>query len=80
MFSTTHIFKSRKHLLAAADAVVEFSTLGEYRVMIEGAEAAENVVGLWDEPIEWSSPVRAARPECTLPRVHDRGKALALAH
>ncbi len=65
--------------LRGADFVVEFSTLGEYRVGLS-EEVRENVTpeDLWSVDVEWTVPRGQSRGECRLPRVHDRGATLAI--
>ncbi|MBJ7348500.1 MAG: hypothetical protein JHC87_08030 [Thermoleophilaceae bacterium] len=68
---------------ALADAVVEFSTLGEYRLVIEEAvvsSAQSDLTDIWALEVEWPTATRSRTPaSCSLPRSHDRGTALAFA-
>jgi hypothetical protein len=64
--------------LSTADLLVEFSTLGEYRVgVVEETHVVARPQDLWSADVEWTVPPSHARGECRLPRIHDRGTKLA---
>lgn len=68
------------YFLLGLDRLVDFATLGEYRVVFGddtdrvGASADRKSVSpdeIWATDIEWSSTARS-RGECSLPRARDR--------
>jgi hypothetical protein len=61
------------------DLVVDFATLGEYRV-VTGAPVREvEEADLWATDVDWKQPERAtAQRGCSLPRARDRKLARAI--
>ena len=60
----------------SVDVVVDFATLGEYRVLAGSAPRRVEREDIWAIDVEWSAPDRA-RSECSLPRARDRRLARA---
>lgn len=61
--------------LIGVDRIVDFATLGEYRVVTGSAPKAVAEGDIWATDIEWDSPVASGarvRPACRLPRARDR--------
>lgn len=78
-------------LAQVADVVVEFATLGEYRVFVDAAVGCkpgvdrepevrreQGIEDLWADDVNWTSTPRRREVSCRLPRAHDRGARLAL--
>ena len=66
------------------DLVVDFATLGEYRVIGERdravhANADQSEARLWTADVEWQPAPRARAVECRLPRLHDRAREFSAA-
>ncbi len=62
-------------LLKGLDLVVDFATLGEYRVVTEVERRPVKDGDVWAEDIEWSAPPRrraSTETTCSLPRARDR--------
>jgi hypothetical protein len=62
-------------LIKGFDLVVDFATLGEYRVITDAPRREVASRDLWATDIEWSAPVRNESirgVECKLPRARDR--------
>lgn len=49
------------------DFVVDFATLGEYRVVTDAPRKTVRARDVWATDIEWSSRPRQREIECTLP-------------
>lgn len=54
------------------DLVIDFATLGEYRVVTDAPRRPVRSEDLWARGIEWSAPPRTREIECRLPRARDR--------
>lgn len=54
------------------DLVVDFATLGEYRVIGDRERAVQSEERLWSADVDWQPAPRAREVECSLPRLHDR--------
>ena len=62
-------------MLLGIDRVVDFATLGEYRVVTGSAPKQVQESDIWAVDIEWDANVSTAarlRPDCSLPRARDR--------
>lgn len=62
-------------VLLGIDRIVDFATLGEYRVVTGGAPKIVDDNDIWADDIEWDAHVSTAarvRPSCSLPRARDR--------
>ena len=57
------------------DLVIDFATLGEYRVVTDAPRKMVNARDVWATDIEWSSRPRQREIECSLPRARDRALA-----
>jgi len=57
------------------DLVVDFATLGEYRVVTDAPRKAVRSRDVWATDIEWTSRPRQREVECSLPRARDRALA-----
>ncbi|MBI2691894.1 MAG: hypothetical protein HYX29_08135 [Solirubrobacterales bacterium] len=57
------------------DLVVDFATLGEYRVITDFPRRKVRSRDIWATDIEWSSRPRQREIECSLPRARDRALA-----
>lgn len=57
------------------DLVIDFATLGEYRVVTDAPRRTVRSRDVWATDIEWSSRPRAREIECSLPRARDRAFA-----
>jgi hypothetical protein len=70
-----------KHMNSAItrslDFVVDFATLGEYRVIGDqiNDDSAEN--RLWSSDVEWQPAPRSREVECHLPRLHNRATTMS---
>ncbi len=54
------------------DLVIDFATLGEYRVVTDLPRRPVDQRDIWARDIEWSQGVRSREIECSLPRARDR--------
>lgn len=62
-------------MLLGIDRIVDFATLGEYRVVTGAAPKQVQESDIWAVDIEWDVSVSTAariRPTCSLPRARDR--------
>lgn len=62
-------------MLLGIDRIVDFATLGEYRVVTGSAPKQVQDRDIWAVDIEWDANVTSAarlRPTCSLPRARDR--------
>lgn len=62
-------------ILFGIDRIVDFATLGEYRVVTGSANKNVDERDIWATDIEWDTPVSVGvriRPTCSLPRARDR--------
>lgn len=67
-------------VLLGIDRIVDFATLGEYRVVTGSAPKQVRDSDIWAVDIEWDTHVTGAavssaarvRPSCSLPRARDR--------
>lgn len=62
-------------VLLGIDRIVDFATLGEYRVVTGTAPKKVDQRDIWAIDIEWDSAVSGSarvRPTCSLPRARDR--------
>lgn len=62
-------------MLLGIDRIVDFATLGEYRVVTGAAPKQVQDSDIWEVDIEWDANVTSAarlRPSCSLPRARDR--------
>lgn len=71
-----------KNFYKSLDLVVDFATLGEYRVIGDCETGARsNAVSadesLWAADVDWQSAPRTREIECSLPRARDRARARA---
>ena len=57
------------------DLVVDFATLGEYRVVTDAPRKKVHARDVWATDIEWSQRPRQREIECSLPRARDRALA-----
>jgi hypothetical protein len=63
---------------SSVDVVVDFATLGEYRVITESAPRRVDAVDIWATDVEWSPAERTRTSSaCSLPRARDRKLARA---
>lgn len=62
-------------MLLGIDRIVDFATLGEYRVVTGAAPKQVQESDIWAVDIEWDANVTAStrlRSSCSLPRARDR--------
>lgn len=63
-------------LIKGLDLVIDFATLGEYRVVTDEVRRPVDERDIWASDIDWSAPAAGRRREpaveCTLPRARDR--------
>lgn len=59
-------------LIKQLDLVIDFATLGEYRIVTDLPRRPVPVRDLWARDIEWSQPTRGRETVCRLPRARDR--------
>lgn len=62
-------------VLLGIDRIVDFATLGEYRVVTGSAPKSVQENDIWAQDLEWDAHVSTAarvRPSCSLPRARDR--------
>lgn len=65
-------------LLKSIDLVVDFATLGEYRVIEDvGPQDVAAADTVWGADVSWQSAPRSREIECSLPRARDRALARA---
>jgi hypothetical protein len=57
------------------DLVVDFATLGEYRVVTDAPVRTVKDRDVWATDIEWSQAVRQRDSKCSLPRARERNWA-----
>jgi hypothetical protein len=62
-------------LLRSLDLVIDFATLGEYRVVTDAQRRAVAPSDRWADGIEWCSGPRRRDVPCSLPRARDRALA-----
>ena len=62
-------------LTDAVDLMIDFATLGEYRVVTDSPRRTVRARDVWATDIEWSSRPRQREIECSLPRARDRALA-----
>lgn len=65
--------KVNNKIVRGVDFVIDFATLGEYRVVTDNPRRPVDERNLWARDVEWTSPRRTRALECSLPRVHNRG-------
>jgi hypothetical protein len=62
----------------SVDVVIDFATLGEYRVVTESAPRNVEAADIWATDVEWSAAERTRTGSaCSLPRARDRKLARA---
>ncbi len=54
------------------DLVIDFATLGEYRVVTDIPRRPVAMRDIWARDIEWTQGPRSREIECSLPRARDR--------
>lgn len=54
------------------DLVIDFATLGEYRVVTDAPRRSVAAADVWAKDIEWSQTPRTREIKCSLPRARDR--------
>lgn len=54
------------------DLVIDFATLGEYRVVTDIPRRPVAKRDIWARDIEWSQASRSREVTCSLPRARDR--------
>ena len=59
-------------IVKGVDRVVDFATLGEYRVVTDAPARTVAERDVWATDIEWSGTPRSRGVECSLPRARDR--------
>lgn len=62
-------------VLLGIDRIVDFATLGEFRVVTGAPPRTVADRDIWAIDIEWDTPIAAGariRPACSLPRARDR--------
>lgn len=57
------------------DLVVDFATLGEYRVVTDAPRKKVRSRDVWAADLEWTTRPRQREIECSLPRARDRALA-----
>lgn len=62
-------------LLKGLDLVIDFATIGEYRVVTDNPRRPVAAGNLWAQGIDWTTPARNRSVECSLPRARDRALA-----
>jgi hypothetical protein len=60
------------------DLVIDFATLGEYRVVTDAPARTVAAEDIWAEDIEWTTGPRRRETACSLPRARDRKLARAV--
>jgi hypothetical protein len=60
------------------DIVIDFATLGEYRLVTETPRRPVRNKDLWARDLDWTPGARSREVTCTLPRARDRARARAL--
>lgn len=65
-------FSPENPFVKSLDLVIDFATLGEYRVVTDAPRRPVAERDLWAKDIDWSQPARSNEIKCTLPRAHDR--------
>ena len=60
------------------DLVVDFATLGEYRVVTDSPRRSVAKQDIWADEIEWTTGPRRRETSCSLPRARDRKLARAV--
>jgi hypothetical protein len=66
---------AENRFVKSLDLVVDFATLGEYRVVTDAPRRTVRARDVWATDIEWSSRPRQREIECSLPRARDRALA-----
>jgi hypothetical protein len=61
--------------IKSLDLVIDFATLGEYRVVTDAPRRPVRSQDLWAKDIDWSQGTRTRHIECSLPRARDRARA-----
>ncbi|MGH2906894.1 MAG: hypothetical protein ACRDKI_09040 [Solirubrobacterales bacterium] len=61
-----------KTFYESLDMIIDFATLGEYRVITQSVPRTVAADDVWATDIEWSTPSERSRDECRLPRARDR--------
>jgi hypothetical protein len=59
------------------DFVVDFATLGEYRVIGDQITDDNAEDRLWSSDVEWQPAPRSREVECHLPRLHNRASMMS---
>lgn len=54
------------------DLVIDFATLGEYRVVTDTPRRSVAEQDIWAKDIDWSQAPRTREINCSLPRARDR--------
>ncbi|MGK2877726.1 MAG: hypothetical protein ACSLFF_03985 [Solirubrobacterales bacterium] len=65
----------KNRFVKSLDLVVDFATLGEYRVVTDAPRREVRSRDVWATDIGWSQRPRTREVECTLPRARDRALA-----
>lgn len=64
--------RPNSRLIQSLDLVVDFATLGEYRVVTDRPRRRVRTNDMWADAISWTQPQRSRELVCTLPRARDR--------
>ncbi|MFT4048364.1 MAG: hypothetical protein QM648_00840 [Solirubrobacterales bacterium] len=59
-------------LIKGLDLVIDFATLGEYRVVTDAPRRPVAQQDIWARDIDWSQGPRGREIKCSLPRARDR--------
>ena len=71
--------KVNRAFATSVDVVVDFATLGEYRVITESGPRKVSAGDIWAADVDWSAPDRSrSAGTCSLPRARDRKRARAI--
>lgn len=60
------------------DIVIDFATLGEYRLVTDNPRRPVRTPDLWARDLEWTTAGRRREVACSLPRARDRARARAV--
>lgn len=62
-------------LVKGLDLVIDFATIGEYRIVTDNPRRPVAESDLWARDLDWTAPARSRTTECRLPRARDRALA-----
>lgn len=68
--------KTNNRALKGLDLVIDFATLGEYRVVTDRPRRAVAEADLWATDIDWTQPERRREMPCRLPRIRERATSM----